>query len=336
MLPLDYAKSRITARLPLAWQDPLVKVWAKTRKPFKVGLMAGALMAVYTITLPNQYKSEARVLPADVRGAGGGMAASAAAAAGLSLPGSEGPDAVYVDILSGRTLRENLLQTEFSFKVRTWYLGSEQTKKETLYAYLEKTNMDKAVKALKDRITVARDLRTKLLTIVVETSSPELSQQVTKRLVVLLNDFVVAKAQTRGGLKAAFSEKRLKEARWEMGQAEESLRAFLDSNRNYLLSPDPSVRLKGMRLDNELKLRTQVLSTLAIGLEQALLEEKNDMPILNILDMGNLPIDKSGPPRSIWVLVAFVFSGLCSLGWNNRDWILSRLTGGRTEPANID
>ena len=291
---------------------------------------------IYTLTLPNQYKSEAKVLPADIRGSGGGMAASAAAAAGLSLPGSEGPDAVYVDILNGRSLREALLMTEFTFKVRAWYLGAEQTKVETLYSYLHKANMDRAVTALKSRIIVTRDFKTKLLTITVETSSPGLSQQVTKRLVDLLNDFVVTKAQTRGGLKAAFSEKRLEESRREMDKSEESLRAFLEGNRNYLTSADPSVRLKGIRLENELKLRTQVLSTLAIGREQSLLEEKNDMPILNVLDSGNLPIDKSGPPRALIVLVASILSGLGSFGWQYRHVIRSRLTSDETKPHGSD
>jgi uncharacterized protein involved in exopolysaccharide biosynthesis len=69
------------------------------------------------------------------------------------------------------------------------------------------------------------------------------------------------------------------------------------------------VRLKGTRLEAELRLRTQVVTTLAIAREQALMEEKNDMPILNVLDVGNLPLEKSGPARSQTVVfVAIVIS----------------------------
>ena len=300
--------------------ESMNRKWPTLRRSLQVGLSVGLLMALILIFLPNHYKSEARVLPGDSRGAGG-MAVAAAAAAGVSIPGSDGPDAVYMDILNSRSLREALLQTRFRFKVRTWLLGREQVREQTLYEYLKKKNLDRAVQALRDRITITRDFKSKLLTLVADTESPELSQQVVQQLVRLLDEFVVTKSRTRGGAKAAFAEKRLHEARQEMAQAEEALRAFLDGNRNYLLSPDPAVRLKGQRLDNELKLRTQLLATLAIAREQALLEEKNDMPILSVLDPGNLPIEKSGPARTIIVILASLLAGLGTVTWLNREWI---------------
>lgn len=282
----------------------------------QVGLAAGLLAALVSFCFPNQYRSEARILPADQRSSGG--LAAAAAAVGVGIPGQEGADATYVDILNSRSVRESLLQTRFKFKIRPWFLGSEQVREQTLYEYLKKKNIDRSVKVLNDLIIINRDLKTKLLSIKVETKSPQLSQQVAQCLVHLLDEFVVTKSQTRGGVKAVFSDKRLVEARQEMAQAEDAFRAFLDGNRNYLMSPDPAVRLKGQRLDNELKLRTQLVTTLAIAREQALLEEKNDMPILNVLDPGNLPIEKSWPPRSIIVLLVALFAGIGTWVWDNK------------------
>ncbi|MFN7958115.1 MAG: hypothetical protein U0P46_07325 [Holophagaceae bacterium] len=251
------------------------------------------------------------MLPADAQSSASG-ALGAAAAVGITLPGQESPDAAFVDILNSRSIRVALLTTRYRFHLRNWLFGLEQLKEQTLYEYLRAKNMDRAVRTLKEHVTITRDLKTKLLTITVETESPELSQLVAEQMVTLLNDFVVGKAQTRGGAKAAFAEQRLEQARAEMAQAEEALRAFLESNRNFLQSTDPGVRLRGQRLDNELKLRTQVVTTLAITREQALLEEKNDMPILNVLDRGNLPIDKSGPARSVMVLMTLVaVTGAC-------------------------
>jgi uncharacterized protein involved in exopolysaccharide biosynthesis len=260
-----------------------------------------------------------------------GTAAAAAAAVGVAIPGQESPDAAYLDILESRSLREALLLTRFSFKVRTWLLGSQQSREQTLFEYLDKKNIDRAVKALKERITVTRDIKTKLITIVVETESPQLSQQLAQSLIHQLDNFVVAKSQTRGGVKAAFSENRLSEARQEMVQAEDSFRRFLDGNRNYLQSSDPAVRLKGIRLDGELKLRTQIVTTLAIAREQALLEEKNDMPILNVLDAGNLPIEKSGPSRSLAVGIAVTCGFILSLLIRNRTRIFKLLISDSTD-----
>ncbi|MDP1832907.1 MAG: hypothetical protein Q8K67_12670 [Geothrix sp.] len=310
--------TRLDTLLSPALAERFQAGWTALRRPVQVGLAAGLLTALVTLTLPNQYKSEARLLPADARSGGGlGAAAAAAAAVGVSIPGQESADAAYVDILKSRSLREALLQTRFTFQVRTWYFGAEQARQQTLYEYLGKKNLDRAVKALNERISITRDLKTKLLTVAVETESPQLSQQVAQRLVRLLDEFVVSKAQTRGGAKAAFSAKRLAEAREEMAEAEGAFRAYLEGNRNYLMSPDPAVRLKGLRLDSELKLRTQIVTTLAIAREQALLEEKNDMPILNVLDAGNLPIEKNGPGRSIFVAMVAIAGMIVGLAAND-------------------
>jgi hypothetical protein len=59
--------------------------------------------------------------------------------------------------------------------------------------------------------------------------------------------------------------------------------------------------------------------------EQALLEEKNDIPILNVLDPGNLPIDKSKPSRSVMVLMALILVGSGSWIWLNREWVRASL-----------
>ena len=100
---------------------------------------------------------------------------------------------------------------------------------------------------------------------------------------------------------------------------------FLEVNRNYQTSSDPSVRLQGIRLETELRLRQQLITTLAMNREQALLEEKNDIPILNILDPGNLPIHKSRPSRGSTVMSAFLAAFFLVLAWQHRAWIKANL-----------
>ena len=307
-------------------------VMLSQRRPLRWGLVLGLIAMLWAISLPNQYISESRILPADQR-ASGGFAATAAAI-GMNIPGQESPDAGLVDILNSRSLRESLLQTRFTFHARSWYFGSDQSKDQTLYEYLDVKNLDRAVGALKKRLSIVRDMKTKMITIKVETNSAELSQKVAMRAVELLDDFVVRKAQTRGGTKAAFSVKRLAEARLDLVRAEDAFQGFIESNRNFLMSPDPSVRMKGLRLDNELKLRSQLVTTLAIAHEQALLEEKNDMPILNILDAGNLPYEKHGPPRAIIVIVGWLVGLLGCWSLRNWSWIEGRLSSPGRKPSN--
>lgn len=295
------------------------------KRPLQVGLAAGVATAVITLFMPNQYRSEARILPADARGSSGaGQLAAAAALVGVSIPGQDTADAAYVDILNSRWLGEQLVKCTYQFKQRPWAFGTPVPKKEDLVSYFSTKNTDAALRKLKTHFTINRDLKTKLLTITVETSSPELSQQICRLAVKTLNEFVVQRGTTRGGIKAIFAQKRLDEAREELAVSETNFRNFLYANRNYQISSDPSVRLKGLRLENELKLHTQVVTTLAISREQALLEEKNDMSILNILDDGNLPMEKSAPSRGLLALVAFLFASSGTWAWINRRLIQSR------------
>lgn len=287
----------------------------------------GLLTAVLSLFMPNYYRSEARLLPVESKGLGGqlGGLASAAAAFGVNVPGGDSSDANYIDVLNSRWLKEQLLQTEFQFHVRPWRFGAEQLQKSTLSRYLGSANLDRSVRELEGVLVCSRDLKSKVISISAETKAPELSQQIVQRTGKLLETFLQEKGRTRGGAKATYAEARLRDARQEMDEVEEALQRFLERNRNYVVSADPAVRLRGARLEAELRLRQQLVLTLAMNREQALLEEKNDIPILNVLDAGNLPLDKSKPARSTLVLSVGLVVAAGAWLWLNRSWIKAKL-----------
>jgi len=314
---------------------PALDLKASLKKPILWALAAGVLTALVTLLLPNYYASEARLLPVESKSLGGNLGglASAAAAFGVSVPGGDGNDANFVDILNSRSLKEQLLQTEFQYHLRSWRFGTERVVKGNLYDYLEESNRSKALKKLDKAYSASRDFKTKVISITAETRSAELSQLIVQKSETYLEDFLKDKTRTRGGAKAAFAEARLTDARREMDEAEDAWRRFLEVNRNYQSIADPAVRLKGARLENELRLRQQLVTTLAMNREQALLEEKNDLPILNVMDPADLPTDKSKPARSIIILA--VAGLVCLGGWviQNRHWVMARLFPDEDETA---
>ena len=306
--------------------SPILDFKASLKRPAKLALIAGVTTAVVSLFMPNYYKSEAKLLPVDSSNSGAmGNLAAAAAAFGVGIGASGGSDANFVDILNSRWLAERVLDSEFTFHGRSWRFGADQPHQETLYAYLHPANMDRAVKTLNSILNATKDLKSNVITLTAETKSPELSQEIVRRATDLLNQFVVQNSRTRGSEKADFAKARLADARHQMGEAEASFRDFLEKNRNYQLSSDPAVRLEGARLEAELNLRRQLVTTLAVNREQSLLDAKNDIPILNILDAGSLPIEKSKPVRSRIVLLVVFLVGLGVWSWENRAWLRSRL-----------
>jgi uncharacterized protein involved in exopolysaccharide biosynthesis len=313
---------------------PALDLKASLKRPLKGALVVGVVTALITLFMRNYYKSEARLLPVDASGTGNlGSLAAAAAAFGVGAGSSSGSDANFVDVLNSRWLMENLLKTEFNFHQRSWRFGEDRLRRQTLYAYLDQKNIDRAVRALDGIVNASKDLKSNVITLSAETESPELSQAIVRRAIELLNQFEIDNSRTRGSEKAAFAEARLTDARRQMDKAEGNFRDFLEANRNYQISTDPSVRLRGQRLEAELNLRRQLVATLAVNREQSLLDAKNDIPILNILDPGNLPVDKTKPTRSFIVLLATLLAGMGTWGWENRNWIRGRLLADDEETA---
>ena len=297
------------------------------KTPARLAILAGGLTFFVVLFSPNQYRSEARLLPIESKPAGGlGGLASAAAAFGVTLPGGEGSDANFTDILGSRWLREQVLQSEFTYHARRWRFGTEHLETKRLFTVLGANTPDQGLKALDGVITATRDSKSKIISITAETISPELSQQIVQQMCKLLEKFLLEKGRTRGSAKAAYAEERLIEARKEMDYAEGILIDFIKINKNYLTSGEPLVKLKANRLESEFRLRQQLVSAISMNREQALLEEKNDIPILNILDRASLPISKSKPARSE-VIVFFTFIvGVSSWIWFNRNWIREQLS----------
>jgi uncharacterized protein involved in exopolysaccharide biosynthesis len=306
------------------------------RRPFKWAAGAGLLAAILAISTPNEYRSEALILPTEGKNSGGlgslGTLATAAAALGVASPGGPGNDSVYQDILRSRWLGDGLLNTTYTYPMPTWRFGAERSLTGTLHDYLSRRRLvpfgdmshDRALDELATIFTSRRDIKTGVLTLGAETRSPELSRLIVKRATALLEEFVKQRAQTRGGHKAVFVDARLQDAHTTYALAEQKLQAFLNSNRNYQQNPDPAIHLKGDRLTAEVLLRRQVVSALTLSREQALMDEKDDMPILNVLDEANLPDQKSRPSRSAWVVAASCFAFVLVWGYERRKEILAR------------
>ena len=162
-------------------------------------------------------------------------------------------------------------------------------------------------------ITVQKDLKTKLITISVKTYSPDLSQQIARKIVKSLDRFAIEKLQTRGGAKAAFTAERVEESQISYNKVMDESRVFYEDHRNFATSIDPAVRLKAQELENLLKLRQQVLMTLVLSHEQALMQQKDDLPILNVLDPGDRPDEHSGPANSVLVVLCSILAGIIGI-----------------------
>ena len=298
------------------------------RQPAGFALQAGLVVAGLTLLLPNEYRSEARIL-SDTGHAGGGTSLRAgvwAPSAPPETPGSreDGPTVIYADILRSRRLAEQLLLGQYDYLGRTWRFGKPHRVRGTLLDYLGAPSLDRAMGSLRGMMAVQRDLKSGLLTIRVDSRAPELSMQVVNRATAGLGEIVVELSQAGAVNKARFTLARLEEvmARYrELGQA---FQRFQDANRTWERSPAPNIRFQGTQMREELDLWKQVVTNLTLNHEQALLEAQNDTQTLLLLDPGNLPVEKSKPARALMVFAAMCVAGVGSWVYLNRTKVYDR------------
>jgi hypothetical protein len=291
--------------------------------------LAGILAAGAAVCLPNQYRSEARIL-SDAGHAGGSSAMRTGVWAPTAPPEiqasrEDGPTVIYVDILKSRRMAEQLLRRDYDYTERPWRFARPRRVRGTLQAYLGAANLDRAVGPLRRVLGVQRDAKSGLLTITAETRSPELSRQVVRQAAENLRDFLVEFSQAAGKDKARFTLGRLEEAQATFQELARQFQAFQDANRNWDTSPAPNVRFQGARMKERLDLWRQVVTNLTLNHEQALLEAQNDTQTLLLMDPGNLPLEKSRPARAFIVFVAAGAAGAGSWIFRNRTVIARRL-----------
>lgn len=295
-------------------------------KALKIGILVAVLVAICSTFIPNRYQSTATILPSETTATSGlGQIAATAAAFGIGVPGADSRDSNFIEILGSRSLRQDLLKAEYDFPARSWRFGKEERRHQSLYNYLKAKNVDDGIAQLSKIYSVNQNLKTKVIYVSAETNSPILSMQIVDNAVKYLEFFVMTKSRTKSGNKAKFSAARLIDSKQEMKVSEESFRDFLEANRNYQTSGDPVVRLKGARLEADLKMRQQMVLTIAMGHEQAMLDEKNDIPVVNVLDPANTPVQKSWPSRGFMVLLSLLASIGVTWLFLNREWVIRRL-----------
>lgn len=307
------------------------------KRPLKMGLAAALLTALISLFLHNRYASMSTLLPQRDHGKsevmmglsvlGGGAGGALAGLGGLG----SGDDLANVDILQSRWLETRLLQARYSFEYKAWYFGSPKQVQSTLYDFLEPKDLDQALKTVDKWISVSRDIKSGLITLTIEAPSPQLAQEMSANALKYLDEFLEQKTRADGAKRAKFYQDRLADAQIQSLASEQSLAHFASRNLNYQSSPNPDVRLEGLRLEGDLLGKRQLVASMNLALQQAMVDESNTMPVLSVLDQPNLPNRKSGPSRSLIVLVGFLLVAGGAWLARNWKWVASRID--TLEPA---
>jgi uncharacterized protein involved in exopolysaccharide biosynthesis len=141
----------------------------------------------------------------------------------------------------------------------------------------------------------------------VRARQPQVAAGIANSLDTLLQDFAIYSFTSQAGENRQFVEGRLTEVRTELNQAEEILRDFRE--RNLRIGNAPRLLLEEGRLSRAVREHEEVYLTLRRQYELAKIEERRDVPVINVLDAAVVPSFRISPRRAIMAILGLVIGG---------------------------
>jgi uncharacterized protein involved in exopolysaccharide biosynthesis len=286
--------------VPAEGHDPVIALansllrWRK----FILNVSVLALFATLGLTVLRgpRYSSSASFAP-QVRRAPSN-AAGVAAQLGITLNSAEGGQSpqFYHDLLKTRAVLRPVI-------TRNYARPESPRDSASLLEILningpdEPARVDRAERQLKRAIVTGISIRTGVVSFTIRMKKPELARDVARAMIASIQEFNVQSRQSSATAERRFTERRLTDVRIELRSVEDTLRLFLERNRDYRNSP--ALAFAFDRLSREVALRQAVYTQVAQALEQSKIEEIRDTPVLTVVDE---PIAPPRPDNRQWLL----------------------------------
>ena len=295
----------------LSVTSTLLKTWKFiTGVPLASAVVVAAISLLippkYTVTtsfVPEQESNDAN-LPSNLAGL--------ALQFGIGRSGNSKSPEFYVKVLGSRTLKDRVLKTSFS-DPRTDALNDTSALMDILgiEGDTEAERLENGRRKIDQVVSINVDNETTIVSLSVETRYPLLSAQMANLFVQLLNHFNLQTRQSSALERRRFIEDRVADAGSELLEAENSLKEFLEQNRQFEGSPELTFQYE--RLQRQVRIKEGVLITLRQQYEQARIQEVDDTPLITVIDRAIPPVQKSSPRRGRNVLVTFFATGILAV-----------------------
>ncbi|NOY88984.1 MAG: hypothetical protein GXO93_06275 [FCB group bacterium] len=256
------------------------------------------LTILILLLMPNKYQSSASILPTGETN----KLSSLTSLAGLSniVPVNENSSDLFPTILHSKRIKKAVLDKTYSFTLDKKQISLK------LSDYFHKRDKDKLYKALDAVTSISKDKNTGVINIAVETKYPALSQAIVDTYLEQLEDFNLHKRRTRAKENERYLAQQLEVKNNELNQAEDNLERFQKANRNWAISDNPEIIKALTNLQRDVEVKTKTLVFLTQQYEMAKFEAQKDVPIVQVLDKPSLPTQKSGPFRTVILLLTAI------------------------------
>jgi uncharacterized protein involved in exopolysaccharide biosynthesis len=317
-----------TNRKPINWVELISLAWGSRKLIIYVVSLTTILAVVYSLVLPQYFKSTATILPETEKSKLGGLGSltELASLAGV-VTGEISLTKLYPTIIESEAVLRNVIYTRYhtnEFKdsvnlIQFWEIRSKRPEQ----AY------EACLRALRDQLDVSLDLKTGVVSLSIETREPQLSADILNNITSELDKFIRTKRTTNASEQRKWIEERLVEVKRDLEQSESILKVFREANRRVIDSPQ--LLMEQERLIREVQINSTLYIELKKQYELAKIEEIKNVPIINVMDAARPATRKDRPHRTIIVLTFFSLSLVGSfvyvVAMNRHDEEIRRVLG---------
>ena len=270
-----------------------------------VGLVLGAALALFR---PLTYTTNFSFLPQSEKDSRASLA-GLATQFGIALPalggGESQPPQFYVDLLSTREILGPIARDSVT---------AEDGRRVSMHEFLHVSGDDSALveqrtmrKLSMDAITAVISGKTGVISVRVRTRSRDGSQRIAERLIERLGYFNLVTRQSQAREERRFTEGRLAEARAALRESEDNLLRFTESNRD--ISNSAAGALRRNRLQREVDMQQQIVTSLAQQYEENRIREVRNTPVLTVIE-APVPAPSRDSRHGVLILFLAVLAAL--------------------------
>lgn len=296
-------------------------LWSKRKQLVLVNGGVGIITIIILYFLVNPYyQSTVTILPdfgnksSDMLGQFSGLAAMA----GVNVGGDVSTQ-IYQNLIMSETVLSEVIYRKYETKeydkpvnlVEYFDIKPDKSLPDTLQnrkMFLKMYEM-----LIKGNISISYELKTKILTMVVEMPESKLSADVANTLVISLDKYVRTQRKSFATEQRKYLVSRVQQIKDTLTSSEDALKSFREKNRQIAQSPE--LLLEQSRLMRNVEIQQTIFIELTKQLELVKLAEVKDVPVVNVREYAKDPVVKTGPKRVMTLALILFFSFLCSAGW---------------------
>ena len=281
----------------------LQKIIDDKSKLFSLLFLSMVFSVVLNIILPKKYVAEMSITQSSPNLSSGlGNVSSIASSFGINLNNMKGDVFYLPNLIQSNSLKKSIVQKERVIDNNSTNLVEYFNNPFLPFQQLDDDEkLINSIEVFSSNLILLEDQNSGMITVKFISDSPSLSEEVLSDINVYLNRYLNSGINLQASSMLELINEEISITKSELNSVEDQLALFIDENRNYFDSPNLVLQFK--RFERDIEILNQKYTNLIIQQTMAMIEEKKQLPKLNIISE---PFSDTSPYSPSLINILFV------------------------------